>query len=371
MAQPLRRRAARRRRLPEERHRDAQRALQRADRGDRARGRALARADPARPAPPAPASPPGAAHVRAEEVAPPGHGRLRRSELRHAARRRRGLHAVRPQEGRLHRRRQRPRGPAAHRARGRAVPRRNRRTRPGRAGHAAQGDRGEALLPGGQPTARWRATSSSSPAPTATCASDVAEGRFREDLFARINLWTYTLPGLAQRPEDIEPNIDHLLARTRPRTGRVVRFNAEARAALPALRAQPRGALERQLPRPVGQRDAAGDAGRRRAHHDRAGRCRDRAAALAVEARHARRRAARRSTSAALLGPEREAELDLFDRLQLEAVCACAASARTLSDAGRQLFEASRTQRSVVNDADRLRKYLAKYGLQWSQLSPP
>ena len=43
--------------------------------------------------------------------------------------------------------------------------------------------------------------------------TEVAAGRFREDLFARINLWSYVLPGLAQRPEDIEPNVDHLLQR--------------------------------------------------------------------------------------------------------------------------------------------------------------
>ena len=41
---------------------------------------------------------------------------------------------------------------------------------------------------------------------------EVAAGRFREDLYARINLWTYALPGLAQRPEDIEPNLEYLLA---------------------------------------------------------------------------------------------------------------------------------------------------------------
>ena len=35
----------------------------------------------------------------------------------------------------------------------------------------------------------------------------VAEGKFREDLYARINLWTFTLPGLRQRQEDIEPNL--------------------------------------------------------------------------------------------------------------------------------------------------------------------
>ena len=59
---------------------------------------------------------------------------------------------------------------------------------------------------------------------------DVAQGRFREDLYARINLWAYTLPGLAQRPEDLEPNVDHLLARAIVETGRAVRFNAEAKS---------------------------------------------------------------------------------------------------------------------------------------------
>ncbi|HVE52972.1 MAG TPA: RNA repair transcriptional activator RtcR, partial [Ramlibacter sp.] len=59
---------------------------------------------------------------------------------------------------------------------------------------------------------------------------DVAQGRFREDLFARINLWAYTLPGLAARPEDLEPNIEYLLARESAQMGRAVRFNKEAKA---------------------------------------------------------------------------------------------------------------------------------------------
>ena len=42
---------------------------------------------------------------------------------------------------------------------------------------------------------------------------------------------------------------------------------------------------------------------------------------------------------------------------------------RTLSDAGRQLFQASRAQRTVVNDADWLRKYLARFGLDWERLT--
>jgi transcriptional regulatory protein RtcR len=35
----------------------------------------------------------------------------------------------------------------------------------------------------------------------------VREGRFREDLLARIHLWTFVLPGLRDRREDIEPNL--------------------------------------------------------------------------------------------------------------------------------------------------------------------
>lgn len=39
----------------------------------------------------------------------------------------------------------------------------------------------------------------------------VQQGRFREDLPARINLWTFDLPGLSQRREDIAPNMDYEL----------------------------------------------------------------------------------------------------------------------------------------------------------------
>ena len=59
--------------------------------------------------------------------------------------------------------------------------------------------------------------------------AEVAAGRFREDLFARINLWTYVLPSLAQRREDIEPNIDHQLTASSQDLGKQVRFTTEAR----------------------------------------------------------------------------------------------------------------------------------------------
>lgn len=43
--------------------------------------------------------------------------------------------------------------------------------------------------------------------------------------------------------------------------------------------------------------------------------------------------------------------------------CAFAVAADPLSEAGRALFSASRARRTSANDADRLRKYLARFGL--------
>jgi transcriptional regulatory protein RtcR len=57
----------------------------------------------------------------------------------------------------------------------------------------------------------------------------VREGRFREDLLSRINLWTFILPGLRSRPEDIEPNLQFELDEFARRTGHHVTFNKEAR----------------------------------------------------------------------------------------------------------------------------------------------
>jgi transcriptional regulatory protein RtcR len=57
----------------------------------------------------------------------------------------------------------------------------------------------------------------------------VAEGAFREDIYARLNLWIFRLPGLADRREDIAPNLDYEFDRHAEREGERVAFNNEAR----------------------------------------------------------------------------------------------------------------------------------------------
>lgn len=204
--------------------------------------------------------------------------------------------------------------------------------------------------------------------------TEVAAGRFREDLYARINLWSYQLPGLAQRPEDIEPNLDHLLARTGTELGRTVRLSAEARTAYLRYARSPDALWSGNF------RDLSASATRLATLADSG-----RIGLPLVEAEIARlqwlwqpakdardglsgAQAADAIDLRALLGEDALDAMDLFDQLQLAAVLRVCRQARTLSDAGRQLFQASRAQRTVVNDADRLRKYLARFGLDWESV---
>jgi transcriptional regulatory protein RtcR len=67
----------------------------------------------------------------------------------------------------------------------------------------------------------------------------VRERRFREDLLARINLWTFSLPGLRSRPEDLEPNLQFELEQFETRTSHHVTLNKEAREKFLAIRPSP------------------------------------------------------------------------------------------------------------------------------------
>jgi two-component system response regulator FlrC len=65
-------------------------------------------------------------------------------------------------------------------------------------------------------------------------ADEVKAGRFREDLFYRINVFPLQIPSLRDRPGDLIPLAQHFLARQGVRDGRRVHLNAEAAAIIAA-----------------------------------------------------------------------------------------------------------------------------------------
>lgn len=199
-------------------------------------------------------------------------------------------------------------------------------------------------------------------------ALEVAAGRFREDLFARINLWTYALPGLADRPEDIEPNLSYLLARFSEEHGQMVRFNKEARERYMrfATSAQARWAGNfRDLSASVTRMATLAEAG-----GISEGIVADETERLQRLWRHHQVPHAQGAVALEeVLDANAVAQLDLFDAMQLSAVIAVCRQARSLSDAGRKLYGVSREAKAKPNDADRLKKYLARFGLEWEQVN--
>jgi len=182
----------------------------------------------------------------------------------------------------------------------------------------------------------------------------VAEGRFREDLFARINMWSFALPGLAQRREDIAPNVEYELQRFAAEAQSQVRFDKEARERYLRFADSPQALWRgnfRELGSSVARMATLADQGR---------------ITLALVEEEIARLQANWQTATLSVAME----LDLFDQRQLETVLEVCRRSASLSEAGRELFAVSRMKKVNPNDADRLRKYLARFGLSWESLHP-
>ena len=183
----------------------------------------------------------------------------------------------------------------------------------------------------------------------------IIHGTFREDLYARINLWSYQLPGLAERKEDIEPNIDFELARFAQEYGTMPRFNQQSRDryiqfATSAMATWPGNF--RELTASITRMATLSIQGNITLEQ------------VENEIQRLQIHWQQVTFSDALI----PAEIDEFDRYQLEKVIEVCRKSRTLSEAGRYLFAVSRAQKQRANDADRLKKYLAKFDLSWEQI---
>ncbi len=163
----------------------------------------------------------------------------------------------------------------------------------------------------------------------------------------------------------IEPNLEYELSEFARRNGSMVTFSREARARFLKFAALPEARWQGNF------RDLNG-AITRMATLAPGGRISTQVVEEEIERLRSTWSAAESSDGdrmlEELLGAEKLGEFDLFDRMQLASVIKVCRECRTLSEAGRTLFGSSRERKKTANDADRLRKYLARFGLSWDQV---
>lgn len=198
----------------------------------------------------------------------------------------------------------------------------------------------------------------------------VQEGKFRADLYSRINLWSFVLPGLKDRTEDIEPNLDYECEKASAQLGRKIRFSQAAKTQYLQF------ALH--APWPGNFRDLAASVQRLGTLAES-----DWIEVADVQAEIARLHQSwniGKSDSAGQAQLTRNGqgskdwaqhfglELDLFDKTQFNAVIQTLSACSSMAQAGRILFGVSRGKKMSTNDSDRVKKYLAKYNLTFDEV---
>lgn len=191
------------------------------------------------------------------------------------------------------------------------------------------------------------------------------EGLFREDLLARINIWDFELPGLKNRTADIAPNIDHELQKFAESSGKLMRFTKEARKSYLDFATSAEATWKsnfRDLNASIHRMTTLADSSR--IGNDICDKEVQRLQRQWQSLEHPRDEVILNE----LFSPNFIESIDPFDRPQLAKVIQTCRESKNLSEAGRKLFCVSRKNKKVPNDADRLRKYLARFELSWKDI---
>ncbi len=198
----------------------------------------------------------------------------------------------------------------------------------------------------------------------------IEEGAFREDLFARINLWTFELPPLAGRPEDLAPNVEYETLRFMQKSGKHLSFNQAALKRFLDFAQTPEALWTgnfRDLNAAITRMGTLAEGGRITSEivEDEIVRLRQ----LWNPVKKQKKTSPSDEWDLWVRRFPQLAQLDRFVRVQLADVLRVCGESETISEASRCLFAASRKVKTTSNDADRLRKYLKKFGLFWEDLS--
>lgn len=196
--------------------------------------------------------------------------------------------------------------------------------------------------------------------------TEVQAGRFREDLWARLNTWTFFLPALKDRLEDLAPNIEFELQRFANQHQQQLHFRHDAWQRYLAFAQSAEATWQGNF------RDL-GSSVTRMATFAQSGYI----TLASVEREIQRLQQLWQHTPPSsnlvlvleeLLSTEQMTKLDEFDRIQLEGVIRICQQSKSMAEAGRKLFAVSRQQRQSSNDSDRVKKYLARFGLTWQDI---
>lgn len=199
--------------------------------------------------------------------------------------------------------------------------------------------------------------------------AEVQAGRFREDLWARLNTWTFFLPNLKDRIEDIAPNIDFELQRFAANYQRQLRFQRDAFDVYLKFAKSKEAVWQgnfRDLTASVTRLAtlSSGELIRSETVEKEIQRLKQLWSVQSTQ-----KPAQDADILLRYLDPIQLSEIDEFDQIQLRGVLQVCENAKSMADAGRQLFAASRQQRNSTNDSDRVKKYLNKFGLSWERFS--
>jgi len=196
----------------------------------------------------------------------------------------------------------------------------------------------------------------------------VGEGKFREDLLARINLWSYQLPSLKERIEDLEPNLDFELNKFAKKAGHLVSFNKGARTNYMKFATSASASWKanfRDLNSSVTRMATLSEGGR--ISEDIV---EDEIVRLKEYWNDGLQNASDpRNIAIKLLGEEGASELDLFDQYLLMGVSQVCKESKSMADAGRKLFGVSRLNKKTINDSHRLKQVLVKFDLVFEDLT--
>ncbi len=195
----------------------------------------------------------------------------------------------------------------------------------------------------------------------------VKNGRFREDLLARINLWTYELPSLKDRIEDLEPNLHYELQKITQLVGYKVSFNQAALKRYLDFGMAPNAIWHgnfRDLNASVIRMAILAHGGRitEEIVINEIGRLQADWKGLSAD------KADQHNILNSYLSDEAIEQIDLFEQYQLSQVIQVCRNCKTIAEAGRILFNVSRLKKNSSNDTNRLKVFLQRFNLTFSEL---